>query len=116
METKLIRGDYVFNGANGTERLIGKEELLSRVLYRLSVRRGSFPFLPELGSRLHLLQHEKPMNRLPAAQQYVAEALAEERDVTVESVQLLPDAQPLPAIRVFLRYNGESTELTLSIQ
>ena len=49
MELRLEQGDYVPNGAGGFQRLEGAEALLQRVLFRLTARRGQFPFLPELG-------------------------------------------------------------------
>ena len=56
MELRLEQGDYVPNGAGGFQRLEGAEALLQRVLFRLTARRGQFPFLPELGSRLYALE------------------------------------------------------------
>ena len=49
MELKLVNGDYVPDGAGGMTRLSGADEVLGRVLFRLTARRGSLPFLPELG-------------------------------------------------------------------
>ena len=45
MELRLEQGDYVPNGAGGFQRLEGAEALLQRVLFRLTARRGQFPFL-----------------------------------------------------------------------
>ncbi len=88
MELKIRNRDYVSDGAGGLRRVSGREELLERVLFRLSVRRGSFPFAPELGSRLYLLGRETPENREAAAKQYVAEALAQEQGLEVSGVTL----------------------------
>ena len=55
MELRRRDGDYVPDGAGGFETLTGAGELLQRALWRLQIPRGSFPFLPELGSELHLL-------------------------------------------------------------
>ena len=52
MGLSLREGDYVPDGTGGLRRTGGQEALLERVLFRLTARRGSFPFLPELGSRL----------------------------------------------------------------
>ena len=46
MEWKLIDGDYVPDGTGSLTALTGGEEVLARVLYRLTARRGAFPFLP----------------------------------------------------------------------
>ena len=50
MELKIRNGDYIADGIGGERRADGAEALLERALFRLSVRRGSFPFLPELGT------------------------------------------------------------------
>ena len=89
MEWKLVDGDYIPNGTGGVDGLSGGEEVLARVLYRLTARRGAFPFLPELGSRLYQLGRESPSARQALAVQYVAEALREEKDLKVEDVELV---------------------------
>ena len=88
MELKIRNGDYIADGIGGERRADGAEALLERALFRLSVRRGSFPFLPELGSELYRLGHEKPSARAAAAKLYTAAALAEETALTVEDVEL----------------------------
>ena len=49
MELKIKDRDYVADGAGGLVRVSGWDELLERVLFKLSVRRGSFALAPELG-------------------------------------------------------------------
>ena len=78
MELLLRDGDYVSDGAGGQVRLEGEAALLQRVLFRLAARRGQFAPLPELGSELYALGRERGSRRLPAARQYVAQALVEE--------------------------------------
>lgn len=63
MELKIKDRDYVADGAGGLVRVSGWDELLERVLFKLSVRRGSFALAPELGSKLHLLWREKGESR-----------------------------------------------------
>ena len=65
MELKIRNGDYIADGIGGERRADGAEALLERALFRLSVRRGSFPFLPELGSELYRLGHGKRRPGLP---------------------------------------------------
>ena len=93
MELKIRNGDYIADGIGGERRADGAEALLERALFRLSVRRGSFPFLPELGSELYRLGHEKPSARAAAAKLYTAAALAEETALTVEDVERM-DTDP----------------------
>lgn len=79
----LIDRDYVADGNGGVKVVRDGEALLNEVLFRLVVRRGSFPFLPELGSRMGQLRREKPSAWDSLAQQFAVEALAELEDVTV---------------------------------
>ncbi|WP_298033656.1 hypothetical protein [uncultured Dysosmobacter sp.] len=92
MELELRNGDYVPDGVGGLQSAGGREALLRRVLFRLTARRGSFPFWETLGSRLWQLGQVVPAERQAAAKQYVAEALAEETGLTVEQVELAESA------------------------
>lgn len=112
MEWKLSDGDYVPDGTGGLTALSGSGEVLARVLYRLTARRGALPFLPQLGSRLYQLGGEKPFSRKTLAAQYVTEALREESDLSVRSVELTPQGDGAE-LTVFLDWQGE--ELTVQI-
>jgi phage gp46-like protein len=116
MEWKLIQGDYVPDGRGGLIDLGGGQEVLARVLYRLTARRGSFPFLPELGSRLYQLGREKPSERPALAAQYVAEALREEADLAVRSVELRQEGAA-GLLTVYLDWQGEAltAQVTLPV-
>ena len=114
MEWKLIQGDYVPDGTGGLTALSGGEEVLARVLYRLTARRGALPFLPELGSRLYLLRRERPSARQALAAQYVAEALREEPDLSVRSVELVQDGET-GLLTVFLDWQGETLTAQLPV-
>lgn len=106
MENKLQDGDYVPDGAGGFTRLSGAQALLGKALFRLTCRRGSFPFLPQLGSRLYLLAQEKPSAREMAARQYVAEAL-EDLQTEVTAVTLTPLSGGMMRVAASLRYQGQ---------
>ena len=69
--------DYALDGSGELASAEGAEGLLGEVLFRLTARRGSFPFLPQLGSRLCLLRGEKPGRWESLALQYAAEALGD---------------------------------------
>ena len=51
MGLSLRNGDYVPDGTGGLRWTEGREALLEQVLFRLTARRGTFPFLPELRNR-----------------------------------------------------------------
>lgn len=114
MELELKNGDYVADGVGGLRRVGGREALLQRVLFRLTARRGSFPFWQTLGSRLWELGRVPAPERRSAARQYVAEALAEE-PVTVEDVDLEQGTAGAAAVTVRLRYQGESLPVTVEV-
>ena len=108
MELKLVNGDYLPDGRGGLQQ--AEEEILQRALSRLTTRRGSFPFLPEFGSRLYLLGAAAPSVRALAAERYVTEALAPETALKVESVRLREEE-----LVVYLRCMGEERELRLPL-
>ena len=86
MALTISDGDYVARNG-GLRRAEGQEALLQRVLFKLTVHRGSFPFREDLGSRLWQLGRLPAAAQKGAAEQYVAEALADE-ELTVRSVSL----------------------------
>ena len=114
MEWKLSQGDYVPDGMGGLTALKGGEEMLARVLYRLTARRGALPFLPELGSQLYRLGRERPSARQALAAQYVAEALQEESELSVQSVDWVQDGET-GRLTVFLNWQGETLTVRLAV-
>ena len=112
MALSLRNGDYVPDGQGGLRTAEGAQEVLERVLWKLTVRRGSFPFLPDLGSRLHLLGRVPARERESLAQQYVAEALTDE-EVAVTGVSL---AQEEDQARLTARLEWRGEELTVTVE
>lgn len=113
MELLLKNGDYVPDGTGQFRRVTGAKELLARVLFKLCARRGSFPFLPELGSRLYLLGREKPAQRQKKCEEYVTEALSGEPDMKVTGVTLT-DSGERGTVTVDLLWQG--TDLSVSVE
>ena len=114
MELELRNGDYIADGVGGLRRVRGREALLQRALFRLTARRGAFPFWESLGSRLWTLGRVPAAERRAAARQYVAEALAEE-PVTVEDVTLEQRPNGRAAVTAKLRYQGEALPVTVEV-
>jgi len=113
-ELRLRNGDYVV-GSGALQQVSGKEALLQRVMFRLCARRGRFPFLPELGSRLWQLSHVPAAQRQSAAEAFVAEALSDET-VSVERVELADGENGVMHMTVALIYQGEELAVTLNMQ
>ncbi len=111
MSMRLKDGDYVPDGNGGFCRDSDNEILLARVLFRLCARRGEFPLLPELGSRLYRLPQEKPSRRGALAKQYIEEALADEEGLEIERITWREQTGEL---MVELRLREEGFALTLT--
>lgn len=109
----LREGDYVPDGHGGFHRSTGAEEVLERVLWKLSVRRGSFPFLPELGSRLYLLSRAGAGEQAALAKQYVSEALADE-EVSVTGVELVQKGQRAE-LTIHMDWRGRELSATVEV-
>lgn len=112
-EWKLKDGDLIPDGAGGFSQVQGDEALLQRVLFKLTARRGAFPFLPELGSKLHTLHREKPSMRQDLCAQYVAQALQDE-DVAVNEVLYTEEAGQAQ-VTVRLQWQGQSGTVTAQL-
>lgn len=93
MVNKLTDGDYTVRGT-GIVRLRGSAACFENALFRLRCRRGSFPFLPELGSRLWQLGAVRPADRQAAARQYCAQAL-QGTGVRADNVTVSEEGQAL---------------------
>lgn len=115
MELALRNGDYLSDGAGGLRRAQGKEALLQRVMFRLTAKRGSFPFWEDLGSRLWQLSQLPMAARQAAAKQYVTEALAGERGVYVEQVTLVQTGDRAELTTQMI-WQGETLAVTVEIQ
>ncbi len=113
IELQWNDGDLVPNGAGDFCRLEGSQALVQRVLFKLTARRGSFPFLPRLGSRLHTLGREKLSARQALCAQYVRQAL-EDEDVTVTDV-VYADQGGQAQVKVYLQWQGQPLEVITQI-
>ena len=112
MSILLKNGDYVPDETGSVLSVSGSEAVICDVLFRLSARRGGFPLLPELGSRLYSLRNEKPSARGALARQYAVEALSDLSDVTVADVGVTPAGGRLH-IRVELLWQGRPLTVEL---
>lgn len=113
MELQMKDGDYVTDGAGGVLRLSGDQAALQRVLFRLTARREGFPLLPDMGSRLWMLDRVPPSRRPGAAFQYVTEALKDEPGLTVEDVALSERGSGGLDVAVGLRLNGKAAVVSV---
>lgn len=115
MELELRNGDYIADGVGGLRRVGGREALLQRVLFRLTARRGSFPFLPQLGSRMHLLRRERPSEWDSLALQYAMEALEDMEGVQVTGAAARRDGDGL-LVTVELLWQGTTLPVEVRLE
>lgn len=113
MELLIQNGDYVPDGKGGFRRARGSDELVQRVLFKLTARRGSFPFLPALGSELYRLPRERPSAWNSLARQYAAQAL-EGEGLSVEDALVTPTGDGA-AVELVLKAQGETLDLTVEV-
>lgn len=107
MSLLLRNRDYARDGNGGVTVVSGGEALLNEALFRLTARRGSFPFLPRLGSRMGELRREKPSDWDALARQFAVEALDGLEDVTVIGVRVRRDQDAL-LVMTDLLWQGEA--------
>lgn len=109
MSLLLTGKDYVPDGNGGVVVAEGGDALLNEVLFRLAVRRGSFPFLPALGSRMHQLRREKPSAWEGLARQFAVEALEGLEDVVVTGAEVREEGGALMVAVALLWQGGPLT-------
>lgn len=111
MSLLLKNRDYVRDGNGGVTAVSGGEALLNEALFRLTARRGSFPFLPQLGSRMGELRREKPSDWDTLARQFAVEALDSLENVTVTGARVRRDRDAL-LVTADLLWQGEALSVT----
>ena len=107
MELKLEDGRYVPSKFLGFERVSEEAELLQRIEMKLKARRGGFYPMPKYGSSLHTLSSIKPSLRETAARQFVQEALADESELVLDSLELSYESEDSILITAAFTYSGE---------
>lgn len=115
MDLLISGGDYVPDGSGGFDSATGAAGVLQRALFRLSVPRGSFLPLPDLGSNLHLLFREKSSAWEALATQYVRQALEEESDLWVNGVTVTEIEQGKILVEAELLWQGEPLSLSTTL-
>ena len=115
MTENLLRGgDYVPDGFGGFVRLQEEEALLERALFKLTCRRGAFPFLPELGSRLREVGRARPSARGELARQFAAQAL-EGMGLEVTRAEVRMAGASCADITLYLRRDGETQTMEVTV-
>lgn len=112
MMNQIKNGDYVPQGS-GLVRCFDAEARLQDALFRLQCRRGSFPFLPELGSNLWQLGRTSPAAWQATARQYCAQAL-NGTGVTVKDLSVTQREQAV-CLELTLQMEKDSVTVEVSL-
>ncbi len=115
MSLLLNERDYAADGNGGVAVVRDGEAMVNEVLFRLTVRRESFPFLPELGSRMGQLRRERPSAWGALARQYAVEALAGLDGVTVTGAAVRREQDGL-MVTVELMWQGTALSVTARLE
>ena len=115
MAMRLVDGDYVPDVWGGFETVSGEERLLQRIFFKLTARRGGFPLLPELGSRLHTIFREPASARKSAAEMYVREALEDENGLELQSLKLTT-SEGQCSLDMTFSYSGGDLSMNMDIR
>ncbi len=116
MEIALEGGRYKAAKLGGLETLTGTQELMQRILMKLTARRGGFALWPSYGSRLYTLAGAvKPKDRLTAARQFVSEALADEAGVEISGLAVTEGGDGTLSICLELTAPGGPLDIDLTV-
>ena len=108
MDTAISNGDFICDSKGIPVELTGYDELLQRVLIRLTVKKGSFIYDTSLGSRLYTLKSTDG-NLKERALSLVREALVDDVFTTWTN-----DGENLE-LTVVLSINNEEKDVVITI-
>ena len=115
MSLLLKERDYEADGNGGVAVVRNGEAMVNEVLFRLTARRGSFPFLPDLGSRMGQLRREKSSAWETLAEQFAVEALAGLDGVSVTGTAVRRERDGL-MVTVKLMWQGTALSVTTRLE
>lgn len=106
MDNRLQGGDMLSDFAGDVQTVHGLSEIVQRALLRLTMRKGSFPYQPDLGSTLYRLDtHKLDAQTVRSA---VEDALRDMEEVNILDVEQSFDADArILYLTVYLRVNGQ---------
>ena len=107
MELKLVNGDYVRREIGVFESTYGIDELMERVKFKLTARKGGLVLMPDMGSELYKITGVKKSQRASMAEMYITDAVSDEPDVSVKNVSVSEKGDTLEVCAEFEYTGGE---------
>lgn len=106
MDNRLYQGDMLSDYAGDVQTISGLTELIQCALIRLTMRKGSFPYQPDLGSELYRLDTHKLDDQTVRAA--VEDALRDMTNVAVLDIEQDFDEQAcILTLVVYMRIDGQ---------
>lgn len=115
MDTAISNGDFLLDSRNRPISISGIRELFQRVLIKLTVKKGSFIYDKNLGSRLYTL-NSKVNDIKSKAFSIISEALNDMPEVFVKSIlpEFIDDGGKL-RLEILLSIKGEEEDVVIII-
>lgn len=112
MDTALLNGDFLCDSRGFPIKIFGTNELLQRVFFRLSIKKGSFIYDRNLGSELYKLNIYEE-NIESKAMALIKEALIDMENVIVKDVlaELIDDTSL--KLDILLSLNNELKDVVI---
>ena len=116
MDLLLRDGDFGLDERGMPVQLDGVDELLQRVLIRLTVRKGAFALDPMLGSRFYALRRADLRSMEREAMAMAQEALASMKELSVTAVQVDPEIDGgATRVTVWLKVGAGEMPVTFTV-
>ena len=113
MDTAINNGDFLIDSRNRPFLISDKEEILQQVLIRLTVKKGSFIYDPNLGSRLYEVKSFRGdiKNKVLSI---VKEAVSPIAKVVVDDIELINNEENIN-LKVFLSIKDKKREVEIKL-
>lgn len=113
MDTAINNGDFLIDSRNRPFLISDKEEILQQVLIRLTVKKGSFIYDPNLGSRLYEVNSFRGdiKNKVLSI---VKEAVSPIAKVVVDDIELINNGENIN-LKVFLSIKDKKREVEIKL-
>ena len=113
MDTAINNGDFLIDSRNRPFFVSDKEEILQQVLIRLTVKKGSFIYDPNLGSRLYEVKSFRGYIKNKVLS-IVKEAVSPIAKVVVDDIELINNGENIN-LKVLLSIKDKKREVEIKL-
>lgn len=115
MDILLKNGQHAVDDLGAPIEIFDTSEIIQRAIIRLSVKKGSFPHDPELGSELYKLHRSNSKTTQNEALSYVQEALRPIPEIEVLSAHCSFPYRELLKLEIEIKYNKNILQIEVSL-